>query len=81
MAWDRNKTGLIRYLTVLDAQRSLFSFWDRFFGSFRMREDPHTLRIGLDEFNRPEDHTLTGLLATPLKRVQSAPGEAPANTS
>lgn len=27
-AWDRNKTGLIRYLTVLDAQRSLFSFWD-----------------------------------------------------
>ncbi len=60
---------------------SLFSFWDRFFGSFRMRENPHTLRLGLDEFNRPEDHTLTGLLATPLKRVQRVAGEAPANPS
>jgi sterol desaturase/sphingolipid hydroxylase (fatty acid hydroxylase superfamily) len=56
---------------------SLFSFWDRLFGSFRLRGNPHTLRLGLDEFNRPEDHTMTGLLATPLKRVQRAPGEAP----
>ncbi len=59
---------------------SLFSFWDRLFGSFRMRENPHTLRLGLDEFSRPEDHTLTGLLATPLKRVQRAKGEALTNT-
>jgi len=60
---------------------SLFSFWDRLFGSFRMRENPRTLRLGLEEFDRPEDHTLTGLLATPLKQVQRATGEAPANTS
>ena len=60
---------------------SLFSFWDRLFGSFRMRENPHTLRLGLDEFSRPEDHTLSGLLATPLKQVQRATGEAPANTA
>ncbi len=60
---------------------SLFSFWDRLFGSFRMRENPHTLQLGLDEFNRPEDHTLTGLLATPLKQVQRATGEAPANAT
>jgi len=59
---------------------SLFSFWDRLFGSFRMRENPRTLRLGLEEFDSPEDHTLTGLLATPLKQVQRAPGEAPANT-
>jgi sterol desaturase/sphingolipid hydroxylase (fatty acid hydroxylase superfamily) len=45
---------------------SLFSSWDRNFRSNRLRDDPRTLRFGLDEFNRPEDHTLTGLPATPL---------------
>lgn len=60
---------------------SLFSFWDRIFRSFRLRDDPRTLRFGLDEFNQPEDHTLTGLLATPLKQVQRATGEAPANAT
>ncbi len=59
---------------------SLFSFWDRFFRTFRLRDDPRTLLFGLDEFNRPEDHTLTGLLATPLKQVQRVMGETPANT-
>lgn len=57
---------------------SLFSFWDRLFRSYRLRDDPRTLRFGLDEFNRPEDHTLAGLLATPLKQVQRATGEPPA---
>lgn len=60
---------------------SLFSFWDRLFRTFRLRDDPRTLRFGLDEFSRPEDHTLTGLLATPLKQVQRARGEAPANAT
>jgi sterol desaturase/sphingolipid hydroxylase (fatty acid hydroxylase superfamily) len=60
---------------------SLFSFWDRLFGSYRLRDDPRTLRFGLDEFNRPEDQTLTGLLATPLRQVQRATGEAPANAT
>ena len=60
---------------------SLFSFWDRLFRSFRLRDDPSTLRFGLDEFSQPEDHTLTGLLATPLKQVQRATGEAPANAT
>lgn len=55
---------------------SLFAFWDRLFRTFRLRDDPRTLQFGLDEFNRPEDHTLTGLLATPLKQVQRATGEA-----
>ena len=49
---------------------SLFSFWDRLFRTFRLRDDPGTLRFGLDEFDRPEDHTLIGLLATPFKRVK-----------
>jgi sterol desaturase/sphingolipid hydroxylase (fatty acid hydroxylase superfamily) len=48
---------------------SLFSFWDRLFGSFRLRDDPRALRLGLDEFDSPRDQTLLGLLATPLKRL------------
>jgi len=60
---------------------SLFSFWDRLFRSFRLRDDPRTLRFGLDEFNRPEDHTLRGLLVTPLKQVQRATGEPPAKSA
>ena len=50
---------------------SLLSVWDRVFGTFRLREEPHTIEFGLDEFKRPEDQTLTGLLKTPLKREDS----------
>jgi sterol desaturase/sphingolipid hydroxylase (fatty acid hydroxylase superfamily) len=49
---------------------SLFSFWDRLFGTFRLRARPDTLQFGLDDFNRPEDHTLIGLFTTPLKQIQ-----------
>ncbi len=49
---------------------SLFSFWDRLFRTFRLRDDPRALRLGLDEFDSPKDHTLFGLLATPIKRVE-----------
>lgn len=49
---------------------SLFSFWDRLFRTFRLREDPSTLNLGLDEFDSPRDHTFFGLLATPLKRLE-----------
>ena len=49
---------------------SLFSFWDRLFGSFRLREDSHTLEYGLEEFDPPEHQTLAGLLATPIKQVR-----------
>ena len=49
---------------------SLFSFWDRLFRSYRLRDDPRTLRFGLDEFDSPENHTLVGLLATPIRQVE-----------
>ena len=59
---------------------SLFSIWDRLFRTYGWREDPRTLKFGLDEFDRPEDQTLAGLMKTPLKQVQRAVGEAPAST-
>ncbi len=45
---------------------SLFSFWDRMFGTFVWREDQAAIRLGLDEFDRVEQQTLTGMLKTPL---------------
>lgn len=47
---------------------SLLSVWDRVFRSFRLRDDPRTIQFGLDEFAKPEDQTLPGILQTPLKR-------------
>ena len=54
---------------------SLFSFWDRLFRMFRLRGDPLTLRYGLEQFDHPENHTLIGLLAMPMKRVQRGTDE------
>jgi sterol desaturase/sphingolipid hydroxylase (fatty acid hydroxylase superfamily) len=58
---------------------SLFSFWDRLFRTFRLRDDPRTLRLGLDEFDAPEHQTLGGLLATPVKQGKRLSGHAPLN--
>lgn len=52
---------------------SLFSFWDRLFRTFRLREDPRTLRFGLDELSSPEHQTLAGLLKTPAQNLPSRP--------
>jgi sterol desaturase/sphingolipid hydroxylase (fatty acid hydroxylase superfamily) len=48
---------------------SLFSFWDRLFGSLRLRDDPRSLVFGLHEFTDARHHTLKGLLATPFGNV------------
>ncbi len=45
---------------------TLFSFWDRFGRSFRMRRDLSTIEYGLDEFDAPSWQTVTGMLKTPL---------------
>ena len=45
---------------------SLFSFWDRLFRTLRLRGDPHSIHFGLDEFDGPEQQTLSGLFKTPL---------------
>ncbi|MEM1053934.1 MAG: sterol desaturase family protein [Bacteroidota bacterium] len=43
---------------------SLFSWWDRLFGSFRLRANLHDIRLGLDHFDDQE--TLGDLLKMPL---------------
>jgi sterol desaturase/sphingolipid hydroxylase (fatty acid hydroxylase superfamily) len=61
---------------------SLFSFWDRLFRSFRLRDDPHTIQFGLEGYDAPAHQNLRGLLATPLRQPQTrreSQGGAPLN--
>ncbi len=52
---------------------SLFSFWDRIGRSFRLRKDLNTIELGLDEFDRPEDQTVAGMLRAPLANRSRTP--------
>ncbi len=45
---------------------SVFSFWDRVFGSFRLSRRPGALRLGLDGMQDREWATLPGMLAMPF---------------
>jgi len=47
---------------------SVLSVWDRLFGSFRLRDDPSDLSLGLEHVEREEWSTLTGMLAMPFRR-------------
>ena len=46
---------------------SLFSFWDRINRTFKLHNPLHTLRIGLDEFDREEDQQVKGLFSMPFR--------------
>lgn len=52
---------------------ALLSVWDRLFGTWRWRADPAAIRYGLDGFDTPEQHTVGGMLKTPL-RQENRPG-------
>lgn len=45
---------------------SLLSVWDRLFRSFRIREDTHTITIGLQSFREAKYQRLWGFMITPL---------------
>ncbi len=46
---------------------SVFSFWDRAFGSFRLRPDPRGIEFGLNIFREERWQTVAGMLRVPLK--------------
>ena len=52
---------------------ALLSVWDRLFGSFRLRADPHEISFGLDDTDRPEQQSLTGLLKMPATKPNRPP--------
>lgn len=45
---------------------SVFSLWDRVFGSFRLAREPGALRLGLDGMREREWASLPGMLAMPF---------------
>lgn len=47
---------------------SLFSFWDRIAKTFRLREKPEEIELGLEEYDEDKDQTVGGMLKTPLKK-------------
>ena len=66
---DMHKVHHSRWQPETDSNySSLLSIWDRIFRSFRLRDDPSTIQFGLDEFAKPEDQTLPGILKTPFKQ-------------
>ena len=49
---------------------SIFSWWDRLAGTFRLRDDVRSLRYGLRELDGDEWQRPAGLLKTPLADVR-----------
>lgn len=47
---------------------SIFSWWDRIFGSFRLRRDPSGIRLGLGQ-PESEWRTVRGVFTMPLRKV------------
>lgn len=45
---------------------TIFSWWDRLLGTFRLHNPLHTIRLGLDEFDSEEDQKISGLIKTPF---------------
>jgi sterol desaturase/sphingolipid hydroxylase (fatty acid hydroxylase superfamily) len=46
---------------------TLFSFWDRLFGTYRCGERFSRVRSGLAEFDAPQSQTIEGLLLSPFR--------------
>ena len=56
---------------------SILSWWDRIFGTFRLRDDPRTIDLGLDGYEESEWRTLRGMLLSPFRsRAQEDAGPA-----
>ncbi len=45
---------------------SLFSGWDRLFRTFRLRDDPTTIELGLDGYEESEWRAVSGMLMAPF---------------
>ena len=48
---------------------SFLSVWDRLFGSFRLRDKPEGISLGLDNHEEREWRRLPGMLAAPFKKT------------
>lgn len=58
---------------------SFLSVWDRLFGSFRLREKPQEISLGLDHWEEREWRGLFGMLAAPFRKRPSRDTDAEEN--
>jgi sterol desaturase/sphingolipid hydroxylase (fatty acid hydroxylase superfamily) len=59
---------------------SFLSVWDRLFGSFRLRDKPQEISLGLDQWEEREWRNLSGMLAAPFKKPPSRERSDSSNT-
>ncbi|HCD52554.1 MAG TPA: sterol desaturase family protein [Balneolaceae bacterium] len=45
---------------------TIFSWWDRFLGTFRLHNPLSSIQLGLDEFDTDEDQSVKGMFRTPF---------------
>ena len=65
---DMHKIHHSRWQPETDSNyASLFSFWDRIFGTYRMRPDPENVVFGLDGYDDDRHQSVAGLLRTPFR--------------
>ncbi len=56
---------------------SMFSVWDRLFGSFRLRKDPENIRIGLEEFRSAREQSFGSLFTNPVNQLSPTSKDIP----
>jgi sterol desaturase/sphingolipid hydroxylase (fatty acid hydroxylase superfamily) len=56
---------------------SFLSIWDRLFGSFRLREKPAEISLGLDGYEERQWRQLPGMLAAPFRKASRAASSRP----
>ena len=72
---DMHKVHHSRWRPETDSNySSVLSIWDRLARSFRMRDDPKTLELGLEGFDEARWHTFWGMLKTPFGPPPDPPG-------
>jgi sterol desaturase/sphingolipid hydroxylase (fatty acid hydroxylase superfamily) len=54
---------------------TVFSFWDRLAGTFRMRDDLHEVEFGLEGYDGFEWQSLAGMLRTPFASIDRSSDE------
>jgi sterol desaturase/sphingolipid hydroxylase (fatty acid hydroxylase superfamily) len=52
---------------------SFLSIWDRIFGSFRHNQDPSSIHIGLNDYDRREDQSVPRMFTTPWHKPVKHP--------
>ena len=53
---------------------SLFSWWDRVFGTFRLRDDPREIQFGLKQVDEEKSRDFVGVNGLPFKREEKGEG-------